>query len=148
MASVGSAVCVICGAQHVLPAQRFRLWDKATSPTELCHQLRAVVGEMNTDRTRMYWSCHVDPVDPVCSYWLGCLTIYGVNCRQSVSRTDVKNNPIPTVDYQPYLKSDHEGPSWLGHESLPYLRGSHWLLLLLHLEAIRQGSQTVSFSSP
>ena len=48
MASVGSTVCAICGAQHLLPAQRFRLWHEAASPTELCHQMRAVVGEHYT----------------------------------------------------------------------------------------------------
>ena len=42
MASVGSAVYAICGAQPLLPAQRFRLWDEAASPTELCHQQRVV----------------------------------------------------------------------------------------------------------
>ena len=53
MAAVCSEVCAICGAQHLLPSQRFKLWDEAAAPTVLCRQLTVIVGEPNVDRTRM-----------------------------------------------------------------------------------------------
>ena len=50
MAAVRSA---ICGAQHLLPSQRFKLWGEAAALTVLCRQLTVIVGEANVDRTRM-----------------------------------------------------------------------------------------------
>ena len=52
-AVISSAICAICGAQNLLPAQRYRLWDEEARPTELCRKLKAVVGEENVDGTQM-----------------------------------------------------------------------------------------------
>ena len=47
-----AAVCAICSAQHLLPNQRFRLWEDLGRPTQLAIQLEALVGRDISQRLR------------------------------------------------------------------------------------------------
>ena len=45
-------MCAICSAQHLLPNQRFRLWEDLGRPTQLAIQLEALVGRDISQRLR------------------------------------------------------------------------------------------------